>query len=94
MTRTMNIAFHFRLGFMVKVLDPELDESSPWSLKCRGQAARIFPKTVYFTSSGASTCVIAERAIRIFTGDDPVSAIFNITVSPSNRLSCRRCRHW
>src|SRR6266446_7065732 len=37
----------------------------------------------YFASSDASTCVIAERAMRIFTGDEPVSAIFRITVLTS-----------
>src|SRR5579859_4467005 len=53
MTRRMNTAFHFRLGFMVRKL-----------------CARSGRGRSYFASSDASTCAIAERAMRIFTWSD------------------------
>ncbi len=71
---------------------PENDDNDkngfPLQIRMHRQRLRAFSGSwwAYFASSDASTCVIAERAMRIFTGDEPVSAIFRITVSPSMPL--------
>jgi hypothetical protein len=45
--------------------------------------ANLLRHSLYLASCSASTWATADREIRIFTADDPVSAIFKMIVSPS-----------